>query len=38
MLKHVNEGEREGRIKVTEDGDEDVSNYLMTKKRLDTGN
>jgi len=33
LLKHVTEGETEGRIEVTEVGGEDVSNYLMTKEK-----
>jgi hypothetical protein len=38
-LKHVIEGNIEGRIEVTEDEGEDVSSYWMTlRKREDTGN
>jgi hypothetical protein len=39
LLKHVIERKIDGRIHVTEDGKEYVSNYWMTlRKREDTGN
>ena len=33
LLRHVTEGEMERRIEVSEDGGEDVRNYLMIKEK-----
>jgi hypothetical protein len=39
LLKHVTEIKLEGRMKMTEDEEEDIHSYWMTlKKRVDTGN
>jgi hypothetical protein len=39
ILKHVIEGNIEGRIKVIEDEEEDInSNWMKLRKREDTGN